>query len=371
MGVDALRGLSALAVLVCHIGAYWSFLSFPGKGLQLTEIGAHGVDVFIVLSGFCLALPLVGPERQLSTRQFLGRRAWRILPAYWVALGLAATLAIMPATWHLLVAEPATGWDLLTHIFGLQTVFVPTLGAINGSLWSVSLEMQLYLVFPIAVWLWRRWGSVPLLGVATLLAIGWDWLGGALTMSGPLEGFLGDHHALPARLVQFVAGMAMARIVVEGRAWTSWPGLVVGGLAGAAATLVTTLEAPQWLDSLAWGIAGALLIGVFSGPWVSARLLSGLEAFGRRSFSFYLLHQPLLLLASGAVALIPGGWPVQLLLGGVLVTALISLAAELLYRTVELPSHRSGRARFPSVVTRIAPPVPDSVVDADPEPAKA
>ena len=97
-GLDALRGLAALAVFVCHIVAYWGALGFPHAVIAISQVGAHGVDVFVVLSGFVLMLPLVAEGRTLNVGQFYGRRMWRILPAYWTALAFAAVLAVGP-TW--------------------------------------------------------------------------------------------------------------------------------------------------------------------------------------------------------------------------------------------------------------------------------
>src|SRR5690606_4855547 len=134
-----------------------------------TQVGAHGVDIFVVLSGFVPTLPLMAPGRSLNVRQFYGRRMWRIVPAYWVALAFASILAVGP-TWDLVVAEPATAWDVVVHVFGLQTVFVSTLGSINGSLWSISLEILLYLLFPVLVLVLHRIGGAWLVTSAAALS---------------------------------------------------------------------------------------------------------------------------------------------------------------------------------------------------------
>ena len=88
-----LRGFAALAVFVCHIGGYWTFLKLPSKLPEILTWGTHGVDLFIVISGFCLMIPVLRSEGRLNVGQFYGRRATRILPAYYVALAIAAALA--------------------------------------------------------------------------------------------------------------------------------------------------------------------------------------------------------------------------------------------------------------------------------------
>ena len=93
-----------------------------------------------------------------------------------------------------------------------------------------------------------------------------------------------------------------------------------------------------------------MCVGLVTGPWFSHALLKRLDAFGLRTFSFYLLHQPVVLLLAPYVASWPGGWVPQLVLGGALVLLLVSALAEALFRAVELPSHELGKRLFPTVI---------------------
>lgn len=342
-GVDSLRGLAAAAVFLCHIGTFWALGDPPEILLHLLSNGSHGVDVFIVVSGFCLALPVLARARTLDARTFYGRRAWRILPPYYVALGLAALLAVLPATWPLVVAAPATASDVAVHALGAQTWFPPTLGTINGSLWSVSLELQLYLVFPLLVLVWRRWRSAGLLAAALAVGLLWETLG-RLTDTP----YLGDGHALPACLIQFVAGMVTAEAVRRGRAPRT---RTISSLLAASVVVgavVYSADLPVPVQKVAWAAVGVTaLLTVVS---VAHRVPPAgvLERFGARSFSFYLLHQPVMLLCGGLVAVMPGGWAARVVVGGGVVFALVTALAFALYRFVELPSHRQGRRRFPT-----------------------
>lgn len=360
-GVDALRGLAAIAVFICHIGGYWGFLDLPGKLPQLVAAGAHGVDVFIVISGFCLALPLAGHRRPLRVPQFYGRRAWRILPPYYVALAIAAVLALLPATWHLTVARQASLGDVLLHLVTGQAWVPGEVGTINGSLWSVALEVQLYLLFPLLVLAWRRWGIVPVLIGAVALDLAWR---GSGALGGPAP--LGSDLVVPARLDQFVAGMACAVAIRAGFTWSVRRGLVVFAIATLAALGTSTLDLGVF-TGVAWAAAGSSAVLLLAGPL--GRALGGtvLDRFGARSFSFYLLHQPVLLVGAPVVALLPGGMPVQLVVGGALAFLVTVGAAELLYRGVELPSHHAGRRRFP-VTVALPPRTPAATRDDLPEP---
>lgn len=354
-GLDALRGLAALGVLVCHIVAYWGALGFPDVVVSLSEVGAHGVDVFVVLSGFVLMLPLVAEGRSLNVAQFYGRRLWRILPAYWTALAFAAVLAIGP-TWHLVVAQRATVWDVVVHALGLQTIFVSTLGSINGSLWSISLELSLYLVFPVLVVLLHRVGGASLLLASAALCVVVGFAGSLVQFDGPMAGFLGDGHTLPMRLVQFVAGMVLASVVMRAGGIRVTGRRRVAGLSVAFATVViatvaNVLEAPESLSMLLWALAGSALVWCFS-LFSHTRAIRRLDVLGTRAYSFYLVHQPIVLLCAPVVLLLPGPPLLVLAYAGVACLLIVSVCAEILFRTVEQPSHRVAVRRFPHPVER-------------------
>jgi len=290
-------------------------------------------------------------EGRLAVGQFYGRRAWRILPAYWVALAIATALAMAPATWSLVVAEPATWFDAVVHTIGMQTWVPSTLGTINGSLWSVSLEIQLYIVFPVLILAWRWKGIVPLLIASALLALVWSQLG-PLQIGAPLGTHLGDGHALPARLLQFVIGMACAQWVLTRPVPSARFTVTATVMAVVLGCTGYTLGWNTAIMAAIWGLVGAGLILSLNGMGREGSVLSPPEWFGARSYSFYLLHQPALLLSAPLVALIPGGWIPQFVLGGALCFAATTAAAALLFRTVERPSHRLGRRFFPRPTPR-------------------
>jgi len=357
-GIDSLRGLAAVAVFWCHVAQFWPGMDLPGKLPELFALGAHGVDVFIVVSGFCLALPFTARSAGVDVGAFYGRRAWRMLPPYYAALLVAVLLATLPATWPRVVAGPAGPGDVVAHVLGVQSWFPSTLGTINGSLWTVSLEIQLYLVFPLVVLAWHRWGVRLLLLASVLLALAWFACG----LLVPSVDAVGNGYALPARLVQFVAGIACAVLVRSGRrlpARAAFPLLAVLVLVGA---VVDTARAPVVLSVLAWGAVGAVAVLALVGRTGERLARTPAEPFGRRSFSFYLLHQPLILLAAGPVlALLPDQWLVQLVVGGGLCLVATTLVAFALYRWVELPAQEAGKRRFPHVV-RTRPAAPDPLL---------
>ncbi|QNF93451.1 acyltransferase [Janibacter sp. YB324] len=345
VGLDALRGLAALAVFVCHLGAYWELSELPAKLPQLLDVGAHGVDVFIVMSGFVLGLAAFRAGASLRMDNFLARRAWRLAPPYLVALALATALAMSPiARWF--VPEPARWSDVAWHLLFAQTWNPDRLGSINGSLWSVALEAQLYLVFPLVVLAVRRWGVLPVvLATATLSVVM-----STVPADGALWDALTDEHNLPIRLVQFVLGVGCAHLYVSRRTPSSrvlWLVVVLGGLVA----LGWSTAAFEPGRVLAWSLPCAALILLVAGPAGQGLASTPLERWGLGSYSFYIVHQPVILLmsplvrdhiASDALALFAG-----------LVVALPATAgtAWLLYVLVERPSHQYGRRTFPLTAT--------------------
>lgn len=355
-GVDSLRAVAALAVVVCHINAYWPSLNLPGKLPQLAELGAHGVDLFIVISGFCLTLPLFKSGLTMRTGEFYGRRALRILPAYYVSLAVAAVLAMLPATYSLTVVQRATFGDLATHLTLAQTWFPDRIGTINGSLWSVSLEAQLYLVFPLVLVALRRWGFLPVFLAALVISIGWE----ALAYSHTLRAFapvIGDNHVLPDRLVQFCGGALCAALLARRRI-PSRPILIGVCLAFVAVGIVLNTVVVSIGSSTVWAIASMALVLLVTGRVGEALSRTPLHPLGRVSYSFYLMHQPILLLLAVPVALMGGSWWVQALIGGIVAIAACWGVAIVMYRLVEDPSHRWSRRVFPNV----AGPIKDASV---------
>lgn len=161
--VEGLRGLSALYVFLFHLretavnnpAFAWVVHATPFLGF-----GHYAVSIFIVISGYCLAEPLAAqPERAFDAGAFARRRFRRIYPAYAASLVLSALLFLYWSTplfgsvqpWSYLVTA------LVTHALLIHNLFHGTSEYLNGPLWSVGLESQIYVVFALVlVPLWRR-----------------------------------------------------------------------------------------------------------------------------------------------------------------------------------------------------------------------
>ena len=189
--LDGLRGLAALYVVGYHayctsdcslLGWRHTLPPLLEKALRWLLHGHLAVVVFIVLSGFCLMLPVAQrPDRQLSGGfwRYLARRARRILPAFFGAsLVSLACIAFVPG-----LGQPANVyWDgslpafrtdvLLSHLFLVHN-FDPALASkINYPHWSVATEWQIYFFLPwLILPLWRRAGLAVSVLVTVALSV--------------------------------------------------------------------------------------------------------------------------------------------------------------------------------------------------------
>ncbi|NYF99054.1 acyltransferase family protein [Janibacter cremeus] len=350
-GLDALRILAALAVFICHLVAYWGLTGLPFKLPELLSSGAHGVDVFIVMSGFVLSLPVFATGRGLDTANFLRRRATRILPPYYVALAFATVIAFSPiATW--IVAEQASFEDLAWHMVLLQTWSPQHLATINGSLWSVALEVQLYAVFPVLVLVAKRWGVTPIVAVTALMSVALS----AVELPGAIGAALTDEHNLPVRLIQFVTGMACARVVTLGRVprrRVLWTMVVATAIVAIGANTIGVRVGQVAL----WALASGFLVLLTVDQLGAVFERTPLERWGLGAYSFYLLHQPITLMLGKVVRPHVSDDRLAFVVGIAICLPVVSLAAWAMYLVVERPVHTFGRARYP-VLRNVADPTP-------------
>ena len=305
-GLDGLRGLAALFVVVNHV-----FLrAFPGYPADRAPFwaawfiyGRFAVVVFIVLSGFSLALsPARHGWRLDGVARFARRRARRILPAYWAALGFSLAMA-----W-LVVPPPGQGVPdarsvLVNGLLVQNLVGAPTP---HRSFWAMAVEAQLYVVFPLLLLLVRRWGAVVMVAAVTVVVAAVGIVGphiprlDALVIQSP-----------PDLAALFALGVAGAGIVGASSARRSWPWARLA-LAAAAPVLaaiwwegsVWTLDHLFWAD-LALGPAVACLLAALATgrPAPLLRLLDArpIRHLGRSSYSLYLTHGPIVVVVYGGL----------------------------------------------------------------------
>ena len=186
--LDGLRACAMLNVLFFHaltmlpgnrFGTACALLTFLRRySLQ----GQVGVVIFIVLSGYCLMLPVLrAPDDSLrgGIRGFLQRRAARILPGYYAVLFLCIAIACgMTALSERLgshlgdYSAVLTVGPIVTHLLMIQNLWFDTAFTLNGAMWSVATEWQIYVVFALTLLpLWRRFGILFVTATAFLVGV--------------------------------------------------------------------------------------------------------------------------------------------------------------------------------------------------------
>jgi peptidoglycan/LPS O-acetylase OafA/YrhL len=257
--------------------------------------GRFAVVVFIVLSGFSLALsPARHGWRLDAVSRFASRRARRILPPYWAALVFSLAVA-----W-LVVPPPGQGAPDAKSVVVNGLLMQNLVGAPSPdrSFWSIAVEAQLYVLFPLLLLMVRRWGAGVMVAIVTLVVATLGILGPHV--SG-LDVFV--IQSPPDLAALFAVGILAAGIVGASGARRSWPwaGLALAAAAPVLATIwwqgsVWTLDHLFWVDLTLGPAVGCLLAGLATGH--PARLLRMLDArpmrnLGSSSYSLYLTHGPI------------------------------------------------------------------------------
>jgi len=139
--------LAALYVCLHHV------FGFP--------YGRFAVDVFIVISGYCLMLPVYATgQLPGGLLAFAKRRCRRIIPTYYAALCLA-----------LLLPHSVSGASIVTHFLLIHNLWPSLIYTLNGPAWSLATEWQIYFVFALLlVPVWNRYGNGVMLLTATAVA---------------------------------------------------------------------------------------------------------------------------------------------------------------------------------------------------------
>ena len=321
--LDGMRAAAALFVVVHHCWLQVWQLDTPnmptGLTKKLTAIFIYGhfaVTVFIVLSGFCLMLPvaLAGGKMRGTYRQFFAKRARRILPPYYFALVFSLLLI-----WLWIGHKTGTHWDvsipvyrseLLANLLMFQELFGHS--KINHAFWSIGVEWHIYFLFPVLVLWMQRAGAGRVAVITAFVTLAIDHLFRSTVLVEEHLPYLGFF-----ALGMLAAKMAFSRDInaTGQRAWIPW---LLGTVA--LACLATT---PAWTRNwqhlpskvnvydLVVAIVTCYLL-LLMAKMRLGRLRSLLEwkplAFiGGFSFSLYLIHAPLLQLFWQTVV-----WPLHL-----------------------------------------------------------
>lgn len=283
VSIQHMRAMAALSVVLFH-AAQWARIDF--------NIGAAGVDVFFVISGFVMWTVTAG--RKVSPAAFAARRFIRVAPLYWiVTLALVAGAVVFPARFPEVDAEPA-------HIL-LSMGFIQHLNPDGQPFpvlppgWSLNYEAVFYLIFAACLFVPERLRLFPLsLALAMISFAGFLWPPAYIMLLNPM-------------FLQFLAGVWLGRLAQEHLLPDRTFGWLMLGL-GQILFVVLWLSAidPDLWRPMIWGVPAVLVVaGVVTveadGGWPR---WSWLGALGNASYSLYLTHT----LAVGALGVTLGAW---------------------------------------------------------------
>lgn len=297
--IDGLRSLAVLPIVIFHLGAPW----MPG--------GYVGVDIFFVISGYLIGGIILSQihEDRYSIVEFYVRRFRRIMPA------LIATLAITTAA-MLLIAFPRALIDyskslISTALFGSNLFFWRTSdyfgpGAETQPLlhtWSLAVEEQYYLIFPILMLIVARFRKSAIPTVVAILAV----LSLALSAYAVFERPVATFFLLPTRLWELLLGVVAIQTRIRALENRNLREIIaVAGLAMIIApVLLYTSQTPfPGLAAVPPCLGTALLlVNHAHGPSLGSRILAfpPLVFIGLISYSLYLWHWPVIVLLKQSI----------------------------------------------------------------------
>jgi len=370
-GLDGIRALAVTAVIVYHL--------IPGT----LGGGFIGVDMFFVVSGFLITSLLLRESRttgRIRLGAFWVRRARRLLPALaFVVLACSAIAGLLGGDVLVGLGRQLLGAASFTSnwvsIGAGENYFSDDSLTLFRNLWSLAVEEQFYLVWPLLLLLLlaigrRRWalGVTGALAAASALAMA--------VLAAPGADSTRVYFGTDTHAFGLMIGALLAFLLAPRSSWRNdfvaelqhsrRPGRAVSVIVALLSLLVLAAAAVVLGESdlvsyrgglLAVSLVTAALIwacvrpGSRAGAWLDNPVFAYV---GQRSYGLYLWHWPVLVLVYAASPGVPRqGWPLWLLGGVALV---ITVAAALLsYRFVEMPVRRHGlRAAMRAVATASA-----------------
>ncbi len=316
--------IAAALVIVCHhlsdygLLGVWLNTTLPTLARLTVDYGAMAVQVFLVAGGYLTATSLMrqAPQGTAQLPRLVARRYLRLVPATLMAVLLAVIANEMARHAGDIpgLTEPSPTWgQVISHVFMVQDILGHA--ALSAGIWYVAIDLQLYALLALL------WCITPTRYLSTCVG---------LLVLASLLGFNRD------------------------AAWSVWaPYFWVSYGLGCLVALRHAANAPTWIltslliacaaiggadgrDRLLLAVVTALLLWWAPRPTLPPVLAGALQAGGAITFSLFLVHYPVLLLANTAVQLgVSGAMAVLIFL---LLTSILTL---FFHRQIEQPLSRS------------------------------
>lgn len=275
--IELLRFIAALAVVYFHAVGTLRAGGFSEIGPNpFTELGAAGVDIFFVISGFVIFLSLARKNR--TPIEFARDRLIRLVPAYWILtvshLVILAGVAIYRGT-----EVPFNFWWTIQSLFFVSQPLGSSLPLISQG-WSLEIEMLFYLLVALGLLIKNSLAHILFPAVALVSLIGFGLLPD-LAVEFIFGGFLGFLYTR----IKFPPLIAIGAGVIG-------LGLFV------APVLLGPVDAPRWVT---WGIPSMLV--VFSAINLPQLEWKFLPTLGAASYPVYLLHMMVINIVSPIISI--------------------------------------------------------------------
>jgi peptidoglycan/LPS O-acetylase OafA/YrhL len=294
--LDALRGIAILLVVLLHFaerGVESEDSIVHDKVWPVLQHGYLGVQLFFVISGYCIMAAVASAAQKANSVQlFAARRLRRIFPPYWASIlfvvfaGLA-TRILLNTPWETIF--PLAAWEWIANIFLVQEVS----GARdpgNFVYWSLSIELQFYVILAICLLMSRKSAETWLVLISLLSAIL------ATTHAVPLTGWVLNYWS------EFACGIAAYFWITRTATRSATPWLLVAFaflemLWSFYEQPVLTLPSGRFIPAIR--IAFCLLVMLLmivlyqkDSDLCRIRMVRALMATGTISYSLYLTHVP-------------------------------------------------------------------------------
>lgn len=284
LDVQGLRAVAVLAVLAFHANSAW------------LSAGFIGVDVFFVISGFIITALLVERSESINLLTFYGSRIKRILPAYFVMLAVVAAVSailLLPADFDLFYKSfrSASLFTSNSYFADFGSYFAPRVEELPLlHTWSLAIEMQFYLIFPLLIVCLPRQWLVPAFVLLAVALFIWSGFQALEDKSGKL------YFSLSARIPEFLLG-ALVALVIKGRELPLSLASILGFVGALLVTFSVVAIDKQGFPGF-WSVlpclGAALVIAARRGPVNSLLASAPMVWIGGVSYSLYLWHWPIL-----------------------------------------------------------------------------
>jgi peptidoglycan/LPS O-acetylase OafA/YrhL len=325
--IDALKAVAALLVLLNHFSSYGPLAEAfrdvaPAVSGWLFDYARMAVQVFLVIAGFLAArgLSSQGQALAVSPLPLIWKRYLRLSIPYLAAIGLAIIAAAIANQWldDEVVPARATLTQWLAHAFLLHSVL--GFDSLSAGVWYIAIDFQLFALMALLLWTGRRNLVAPALVLGVAIA-SLFWFNRDTSWDNWAIYFFGSY------------GLgAAAWWASDRRQMSAWLGVI--------ATVVIAALIIDFRLRIVLALVIALLLG-FSRrtglleQWPTARPLAFL---GQISYSIFLVHFPILLLANGLYARFGFDSHLSAMIGLVLAWSASIAAATLFYRWIESPA---------------------------------